>query len=41
MATGRQIRAGRALVGWDAKDLAAKARVSERSILNHERGDNR
>ncbi len=41
MATGRQIRAARALVDWDAKDLATKARVSERSILNHERGDNR
>jgi transcriptional regulator with XRE-family HTH domain len=41
VATGKQIRAARALLGWDAKDLAAKANIAERSILNHERGDNR
>lgn len=41
LATGKQIRAGRVLLGWEAKELARLAGVTERSILNCERGDNR
>jgi len=35
--TGRQIRAARALLEWDAEDLAAKAGLSRDTIFNIER----
>ncbi len=38
MITGRQIRAARALLGWDAKDLAAKAKINTTTIFNIEKG---
>jgi predicted transcriptional regulator len=38
MISGKQIRAGRALVGWKQRELAAAAGVSEISIKNAERG---
>ena len=36
MITGRQIRAARALLGWDASDLAEKAHISRETISNIE-----
>jgi len=38
MITGRQIRAARALLGWDTKDLAAKADLSRNMISKVENG---
>jgi transcriptional regulator with XRE-family HTH domain len=38
MSLGKQIRAARMLVGWDAEDLAAKAEVTRETIFNIERG---
>lgn len=38
MITGRQIRAGRALLDWDAEDLAAKTGLSRDTIFNIEKG---
>lgn len=38
MITGRQIRAARALLGWDAADLAEKAHISRETISNIENG---
>jgi DNA-binding XRE family transcriptional regulator len=37
MITGRQIRAARALLDWDAEDLAAKAGLSKDTIFNIEK----
>ncbi|MDX2028383.1 MAG: helix-turn-helix domain-containing protein [Alphaproteobacteria bacterium] len=36
--TGRQIRAARALLEWDAEDLAAKAGLSRDTVFNIEKG---
>ncbi len=41
MPTGKQIRAGRVLAGWDADDLAKRVGMSRVSIQNIERGDAR
>lgn len=38
MTTGKQIRAARMLVEWDAEDLAAKTGLTRESIFNIERG---
>jgi len=38
MITGRQIRAARALLEWDAEDLAEKAELSRDTIFNIENG---
>jgi DNA-binding XRE family transcriptional regulator len=38
MITGRQIRAARALLEWDAEDLAKKAELSRDTIFNIENG---
>src|SRR5438270_13243405 len=38
MISGKQIRAGRALLGWKQRELAAAAGLSEVSIKNAERG---
>jgi DNA-binding XRE family transcriptional regulator len=38
MITGRQIRAARALLEWDAEDLATKAELSRDTIFNIENG---
>ena len=38
MISGNQIRAGRALLGWKQRELAAAAGLSEVSIKNTERG---
>lgn len=38
MITGRQIRAARALLGWDASDLAQKANLTRETISNIENG---
>ena len=38
MITGRQIRAARALLEWDAEDLADKAGLSRDTIFNIEKG---
>ena len=38
MISGKQIRAGRALLGWKQRELAAAASISEVSIKNAERG---
>ncbi len=38
MITGKQIRAARVLLDWDAEDLAAKAGVNRETIFNIERG---
>lgn len=32
MATGAQIRAGRALLGWTQQELAKRAQISERTL---------
>ena len=37
MISGKQIRAGRALLGWNQRELAAAAGLSEVSIKNAER----
>ena len=37
MISGKQIRAGRALLGWKQRELAAAAGLSEVSIKNAER----
>jgi DNA-binding XRE family transcriptional regulator len=36
--TGRQIRAGRALLGWDATDLADKANITRETVYRIESG---
>jgi transcriptional regulator with XRE-family HTH domain len=41
LATGKQIRAARVLLEWEAKELADRTGVSVRSILNFERGEGR
>jgi transcriptional regulator with XRE-family HTH domain len=41
MPTGKQIRAARMLVDWDADDLARRISMSRVSIQNIERGDTR
>lgn len=41
MPTGKQIRAARMLVDWDADDLARRVSMSRVSIQNIERGDTR
>ncbi|PZQ48873.1 MAG: hypothetical protein DI551_00650 [Micavibrio aeruginosavorus] len=38
MATGKQIAAARALAGWDQKDLAARAGLTQQTISNIEAG---
>ena len=38
MITGRQIKAARALLGWDAVDLAGKAGLSRETVSNIENG---
>lgn len=38
MITGRQIRAARALLDWDAEELAAKAGLSRDTVFNIEKG---
>ena len=38
MITGKQIRAARIFLDWDAKDLAAKAGVNRETVFNIERG---
>ena len=38
MTTGKQVRAARMLVEWDAEDLAAKTGLTRESIFNIERG---
>jgi len=38
MITGRQVRAARALLGWDAEELAEKAGLSRDTIFNIEKG---
>ena len=38
MISGKQIRAGRALLGWKQRELSAAAGLSEVSIKNAERG---
>ncbi|MDD3289225.1 MAG: helix-turn-helix transcriptional regulator, partial [Alphaproteobacteria bacterium] len=38
MITGRQIRAGRSLLDWDAEDLAAQAGLSRDTVFNIEKG---
>lgn len=38
MITGRQIRAARALLDWDAEDLAEKAKLSRDTVFNIEKG---
>lgn len=38
MITGKQIRAARVLLDWDAEDLAAKAGVNRETVFNIERG---
>ena len=39
MITARQVRAGRALVGWSQKTLSAKASVSIKAITRYETGE--
>lgn len=38
MPTGKQIRAARVLAGWEAQDLADKAKVNRETIFKTERG---
>ena len=38
MVSGKQIRAARALLGWNQRELSAAAGLSEISIKNAERG---